>query len=98
MKLQQLRFLFAVVNHDLSITAAAEVLYTSQPGISKQIRQLEDELGLKLFVRQGKRLAALTPAGERVISHAGKVLQEVEQIRKVAEEMRRDSKPYNTLV
>jgi LysR family cys regulon transcriptional activator len=53
----------------MNVSDAAEALYTSQPGISKQIRQLEDELGLQIFVRQGKRLAALTPAGEIVRRH-----------------------------
>ena len=63
MNLQQLKYLCAVVDHGLNVSDAAEALYTSQPGISKQIRQLEDELGLTVFVRQGKRLASLTPAG-----------------------------------
>ena len=61
MNLQQLKYLVAVVDHGLNVSDAAEALYTSQPGISKQIRQLEDELGLKVFVRQGKRLTSLTP-------------------------------------
>ena len=62
--LQQLRYLCAVVDHGLNVSDAAAALFTSQPGISKQIRQLEDELGVEVFVRQGKRLAALTPAGD----------------------------------
>jgi LysR family cys regulon transcriptional activator len=64
LNLQQLRYLCAVVDNGLNVSDAAEALYTSQPGISKQIRQLEDELGLTVFVRQGKRLTSLTPAGE----------------------------------
>ncbi|HEY3583275.1 MAG TPA: LysR family transcriptional regulator, partial [Casimicrobiaceae bacterium] len=64
MNLQQLRYLCGIVDHGLNVSDAAEALYTSQPGVSKQIRQLEDELGLRVFVRQGKRLASLTPAGE----------------------------------
>jgi LysR family cys regulon transcriptional activator len=63
LNLQQLRYLCAVVDNGLNVSDAAEALYTSQPGISKQIRQLEDELGLRVFVRQGKR-SPLTPAGE----------------------------------
>ncbi len=68
--LQQLKYVCAVVDHGLNVSDAAEALFTSQPGISKQIRQLEDELGLSIFVRQGKRLASLTPAGEIVITTA----------------------------
>jgi len=88
MKLQQLRFLLAVVKHDLNITAAAEALFTSQPGVSKQIRMLEDELGLKLFVRNGKRVESLTTAGERVVAHARRILQETECIKSLADELR----------
>src|SRR6185369_15929536 len=61
--LQQLKYLCAVVDHGLNVSDAAEALFTSQPGISKQIRQLEDELGVPIFIRQGKRLAALTAGG-----------------------------------
>lgn len=90
MKLQQLRFLLAVVENDLNITAAAEALYTSQPGVSKQIRLLEDELNLQLFVRNGKRMESLTAAGERVVEHASRVLQETERIKSLADELRGD--------
>ena len=88
MKLQQLRFLTAVAENGLNITTAAEVLYTSQPGVSKQIRLLEDELGLKLFVRKGKRIEALTPAGEKVVERASRVLKEVEAIKSLSDELR----------
>lgn len=90
MKLQQLRFLLAVVDNDLNITAAAEALYTSQPGVSKQIRLLEDELDLQLFVRNGKRVEGLTDAGRRVVEHAGRILQETERIKSLADELRND--------
>lgn len=90
MKLQQLRFLLAVVENDLNITAAAEALFTSQPGVSKQIRLLEDELDLQLFVRNGKRMEALTPAGRRVVEHASRVMQETERIKSLADELRGD--------
>lgn len=88
MKLQQLRFLLAVVENDLNVTAAAESLYTSQPGVSKQIRLLEDELDLQLFVRSGKRMKALTPAGRRVVEHASRVMQETERIKALSDELR----------
>ena len=66
MKLQQLKYLLAIVDNGLNITAAAERLYTSQPGVSKQLKLLEEELGLQLFVRKGKSLGGITAAGEQV--------------------------------
>jgi len=86
--LQQLKYLCAVVDHGLNVSDAAEALFTSQPGISKQIRQLEDELGLSVFVRQGKRLASLTPAGEIVITTARRALREIANLKRVADEFR----------
>jgi len=86
--LQQLKYLCAVVDHGLNVSEAAIALYTSQPGISKQIRQLEDELGLRVFVRQGKRLASLTPAGEVVVATARRALREITNMKKVADEFR----------
>lgn len=91
MKLQQLRFLRAVVENDLNVTAAARALHTSQPGVSKQIRLLEDELGLELFVRNGRRLESLTAAGERIVGHAVRAVQESERIRRLAAELRGDA-------
>jgi LysR family cys regulon transcriptional activator len=88
--LQQLRYLCAVVDHGMNVSTAADALFTSQPGISKQIRQLEDELGLTVFVRQGKRLAALTPAGEIVVATARRAMLEVTNLKRVAEEFRGD--------
>ncbi len=84
MKLQQLRYLLAIVDNGLNITAASEKLHTSQPGVSKQIRLLEEELGLSLFERRGKSLADVTPAGEEVVRRARRILQEVENIRTLA--------------
>ena len=55
MKLQQLRYMCEAVRQGLNLTEAANVLFTSQPGISKQIRELEDELGVEIFMRHGKR-------------------------------------------
>ncbi|CAG0983386.1 HTH-type transcriptional regulator CysB [Burkholderiales bacterium] len=86
--LQQLRYLCAVVDHGLNVSDAAAALFTSQPGVSKQIRQLEDELGLRVFVRQGKRLASLTPAGSVVIATARKALAEIGNLKRVADEFR----------
>lgn len=86
MKLQQLRYIAEVVNHNLNVSATAENLYTSQPGISKQVRMLEDELGIQIFGRSGKHLTHVTPAGEKVIAIANDILGKVDSIKKVAEE------------
>lgn len=88
MNLQQLKYLCAIVDHGLNVSEAALALFTSQPGISKQIRQLEDELGLRVFVRQGKRLSALTPAGEIVVATARRALREISNMKRVADEYR----------
>ena len=60
MKLQQLRFIFEVVQSNFNISEAAKELHTSQPGVSKQIQLLEREIGIQIFHRHGKRLIGLT--------------------------------------
>lgn len=92
MNIQQLRFIDAVAAADLNISRAAETLFTSQPGISKQIRQLEEELGVEIFQRNGKHLKALTPAGERIVQSAREVLQKLEGIRAIADEFTHEDK------
>lgn len=84
MKLQQLKYLLAIVDNGLNITAAAERLYTSQPGVSKQLKLLEEELGMQLFTRKGKSLGAITAAGHQVIDRARIIMREVENIRSLA--------------
>ncbi|WP_444994343.1 LysR substrate-binding domain-containing protein [Aliikangiella sp. IMCC44359] len=86
MKLHQLKYLVAIVDNNFNITAAAEKIYTSQPGISKQLKLLEDELDLKIFERSGKQLIGLTALGEDVVKHARRSLQEVENIKRLAED------------
>ena len=86
MNLQQLRYLCAIVDNGLNVSDAAETLFTSQPGVSKQVRQLEDELGVQVFVRAGKRLASVTPAGEAVVAAARRALKEIENLRRVGAE------------
>ena len=86
MKLQQLRYIWEVAHHDLNVSATAQSLYTSQPGISKQIRLLEDELGVEVFARSGKHLTSVTPAGEDILKLAGEVLKQVATIKAVAQE------------
>lgn len=86
MKLQQLRYIWEVAHHDLNVSATAQSLYTSQPGISKQIRLLEDELEVEIFCRSGKHLTQITPAGEKILQVAGEILQKVESIKQLAQE------------
>ncbi|MCQ1057689.1 HTH-type transcriptional regulator CysB [Photobacterium sp. ZSDE20] len=86
MKLQQLRYIVEVVNHNLNVSATAESLYTSQPGISKQVRLLEDELGVQIFERSGKHLTQVTPAGESIVKIARDILSRAESIKSVAGE------------
>ena len=92
MKLQQLRYIWEVAHHDLNVSATAQSLYTSQPGISKQIRLLEDELGVEVFSRSGKHLTRVTPAGEAILKTAGEILRKVESIKQVAQEFSDEQK------
>jgi LysR family cys regulon transcriptional activator len=92
MKLQQLRYIWEVAHHDLNVSATAQSLYTSQPGISKQIRLLEDELGVEVFARSGKHLTRVTPAGETILKTAGEILRKVESIKQVAQEFSNEQK------
>ncbi|HSG89164.1 MAG TPA: HTH-type transcriptional regulator CysB [Pseudomonadales bacterium] len=92
MKLQQLRYIWEVAHHDLNVSATAQALYTSQPGISKQIRLLEDELGVEVFARSGKHLTHVTPAGEVIVEMAGEILRRVENIKRVAQEFSNETK------
>jgi LysR family cys regulon transcriptional activator len=85
--LKQLKYLVGIVDSGLNITSAAERLFTSQPGISKQLKQLEAELGMQLFTRKGKSLSAITPAGREVIARARKILREVGNIQSLASDL-----------
>jgi LysR family cys regulon transcriptional activator len=90
MKLQQLRYICEVAKHDLNLSQTAEALFTSQPGISKQIRALEDELGVDIFIRHGKRLVAITEPGRAIIDKAHQVLNDVVHLRHIGEEFTRE--------
>jgi LysR family cys regulon transcriptional activator len=85
--LKQLKYLVGIVDSGLNITSAADRLFTSQPGISKQLKQLEAELGVQLFTRKGKSLSAITPAGREVIARARKILREVGNITSLASDL-----------
>jgi LysR family cys regulon transcriptional activator len=86
MKIQQLKYIWEVANHGLNVSATAESLFTSQPGVSKQIRMLEDELDVQIFQRNGKHLTEITPAGRIIIEMAGEILDKVEGVKRVADE------------
>jgi LysR family cys regulon transcriptional activator len=86
MNLQQLRYVLEVHKHKLSVSDAADALFTSQPGVSKQIRMLEEELGVEIFTRHGKRLVALTEPGKQVLEIAERMLREADNLRQVGRE------------
>lgn len=86
MKLHQLRYIREVARQGLNVSSAAETLHTSQPGVSKQIQLLEEELGLQIFRRNGKRLIGVTEPGAIILQMAERVLHEMENIRRVGEE------------
>jgi LysR family cys regulon transcriptional activator len=90
MKLNQLRYLSAVVQNGLNITTAAQKLHTSQPGVSKQLKLLEDELGFPLFEREGRALVAVTPAGQSVVDRALRILEEAQNIRRLSQDARNE--------
>ena len=87
MTLLQLRYLLAIADNGLNITAASNQLYTSQPGVCRQLKLLEEELGLQLFTRHGKRLNGITSAGDQIIVHARVIMREVECIRSLSREL-----------
>jgi LysR family transcriptional regulator, cys regulon transcriptional activator len=84
MNLQQFRFLREAARQKFNITAAARALHTSQPGVSKSIIELEGELGVPILARQGKRILGLTPPGQQVLLAAEKIVQEVDNLKKLA--------------
>ncbi len=86
MNLQQLRYLNEIVRRDLKISDAAVALYTSQPAISKQIKLLEEELGIQIFVRNGKRIAAITEPGKGLLAIAQRMLLDAENFKQYAQE------------
>jgi LysR family transcriptional regulator, cys regulon transcriptional activator len=86
MKLQQLRFAVEVAKQGLNVSTAAEALHTSQPGVSKQIRLLEEELGVEIFERHGKRVVAITEPGRAVLSIAERILSEAANLKRAGEE------------
>ena len=90
MKLQQLRYVREVARQGLSISDAAQTLHTSQPGVSKQIRMLEDELGVDIFMRNRNRVIEITPAGKAMLPVAQRMLDDAENLKRLGQEFRQD--------
>jgi LysR family cys regulon transcriptional activator len=97
MKLQQLRYLVEVAKQGLNVSEAAEKLHTSQPGISKQIRLLEDELGIQVFIRNGKRVVSVSEPGKEVLKIAERILREAQNLKRVGDEFARESEGALTI-
>jgi len=93
MKLQQLRFILAIAESGLNITQASEKLYTSQPGVSKQLRLLEDELGLQIFARNGKNLVGVTEEGRIVLEKASAIMAQINEIKAFSNEQNPERRP-----
>ena len=91
MKIHQLRYIREVARQGLNISTAADALHTSQPGVSKQIQLLEEELGLEIFHRSGKRLTSITEPGREILTIADRVLREMDNIKRVGDDFTRES-------
>lgn len=90
MQLRQLVYVQEIARHNFSVSAAANAINTSQPGVSNQVQLLEEELGLKIFERHGKRLLSLTPFGQELLKIAERILLDVDNIHKLAGDNRDD--------
>ena len=97
MNIRQLRYISAVAKHGLNVSATAELLYTSQPGVSKQIRLLEEELGIQIFERSGRQLTKITPEGTAIIELADRALIELESIKRASRELSNPKQGHLTI-
>ncbi|MBE1274121.1 LysR substrate-binding domain-containing protein [Enterovibrio baiacu] len=86
MKLQQLKYLKAIKDNNLNVSAASQSLFTTQPGVSKQVGLLEKELGVRIFERRGKNLSGVTPIGERILEQVERMLALEQKIKALANE------------
>ncbi|AWB33765.1 CysB family HTH-type transcriptional regulator [Orrella marina] len=89
MNLQQFRFVRETIRRNFNLTEAAKSLYTSQPGVSKAIMEFEQELGVQIFERHGKRIKGLTRPGQAVAEVVERINREIENLRKVSDEYAR---------
>jgi len=86
MNLHQFRFVWEAARRNLNLTETAKALHTSQPGISKAILELEEELGVDIFVRHGKRLKRITEPGEHVLKSIDVILRELNNLKRIGAE------------
>lgn len=86
MNLHQFRFVQEAVRRDLNLTETAKVLHTSQPGVSKAIIELEEELGIDIFARHGKRLKRITEPGQQVINCIDVIMREIGNLKRIGEQ------------
>ena len=86
MNFQQLRIIREAVRQDFNLTTVAGTLFTSQPGVSKHIKDLEDELGVEIFVRRGKRLLGLTDPGKELLAVVERILLDTQNARSIADQ------------
>jgi LysR family cys regulon transcriptional activator len=86
MNLHQLRFVREAVRQNYNLTDAAKALFTSQPGVSKAIIELEEELGVDIFTRHGKRIRGLTEPGRAILRSVELIMQEIESLKRIGEE------------
>ena len=86
MNFQQLRFVREAARHRFNLTEVAAALHTSQPGVSRQIGELETELGVDIFVRSGKRLTGLTPLGETLLSYVDRMLHDADNLKRIGDD------------
>ena len=86
MNLHQFRFVQEAARRNLNLTETAKALHTSQPGVSKAIIELEEELGIEIFARHGKRLKRITEPGQHVLHSIEQILREVGNLKKIGEQ------------
>ncbi len=94
MKLQQLRFVLAIAECGLNITQASLQLFTSQPGVSKQLRLLEEELDIQIFARNGKNLVSITPEGKVVLDKAKTIMSSINEIKAFSNSVNPERRPF----
>ena len=97
MKLQQLRFVLAIAQYDLNISSAAKHLYTSQPGVSRQLRLLEEELGINIYVRNGKQLVETTPEGKVLLEKFQNIMDLVSEIKETSKDFNSEKVSFSEL-
>lgn len=97
MNFQQLKIIREAARQDYNLTEVANILYTSQSGVSRHIRELEDELGIEIFIRRGKRLLGMTEPGKALLIIAERILNEASNVRRLADLFTNDTSGVLTI-